>query len=257
MGTVRYAASGNIATLTIDNEARRNAMSLAMWEQLAGHIQAIEDDTAVRVVVMRGAGEKAFVSGADISEFDALRSGAAAVARYNAAVDRAQRGLQHLRCPVIAAISGVCYGGGIGLALACDLRYSAPGARFRMPAGRLGLGYGLDGLTRMSRIMGVAAASELFYTARVYDAQGAARLGLVHSVQEDVFGWADALAADIAANAPLTLAAAKLGFRAVMDPAAGAAADVRSAVERCFASQDYEEGRRAFQEKRKPRFTGR
>lgn len=255
MGDVHYAARAGIATLTIANEARRNAMSLAMWERLADHLQAAEEDAAVRVVVLRGAGEQAFVSGADISEFDAQRSGAAAVARYNGAVDRAQGGLQRLRCPAIAAISGVCYGGGIGLALACDLRYAAPGARFCMPAGRLGLGYGLDALARMSAVMGVAAASELFYTARVYDAEGAARLGLVHAVQDRVFDWADALAADIAANAPLTLAAAKLGFRAILDPAARI--DVQAAVEQCFASQDYEEGRRAFREKRKPRFTGR
>jgi enoyl-CoA hydratase/carnithine racemase len=158
---------------------------------------------------------------------------------------------------VIAAISGICYGGGIGLALACDLRYAAPSARFRMPAARLGLGYGLAGLSRMSAVMGVAAASELFYSARVYDAPAAAQMRLVHSVQDDVFGFADAMAADIAANAPLTLRAAKLGFRAILDAQDVGAAEVQTAVERCFASQDYAEGRAAFKDKRTPGFTGR
>jgi enoyl-CoA hydratase len=256
-GSVDLATAGGVATLTIANEARRNAMSLAMWQQLAAHLETIEADGALRAVLLRGVGDQAFVSGADISEFETLRSSPDTVAQYNAAVDRAQGGLQRLRCPVIAAISGVCYGGGVGLALACDLRYAAEGARFRMPAARLGLGYALEGLRRMSAVMGVSAASELFYTARVYDAQGAAKLGLVNAVAGDVFAHAEAVAQDIAANAPLTVGAAKLAFRCLQNqPLAGTEA-VQAAVERCFASEDYAEGSDAFKEKRTPQFKGR
>ncbi|MGE0804320.1 MAG: enoyl-CoA hydratase [Burkholderiaceae bacterium] len=257
VGRIGFDLQDGIATLTVENEARRNAMSFAMWQQLARHLETIDADPAVRVTVLRGQGEQAFVSGADISEFDALRSAPDAVAQYDLAVERAQRALQRLRCPVIAAISGICYGGGIGLALSCDLRYAAPGARFRMPAARLGLGYALDGLRRMSAVMGVAAASELFYTARVYDAGQAERLGLVLSVHPDVFAWAAGVARDIAANAPLTLAAAKLAFDTVLNQPLQGCERVDAAVERCFASEDYAEGRRAFGEKRTPRFLGR
>jgi enoyl-CoA hydratase len=257
VGSVDLECSGALATLTISNEARRNAMSLAMWEQLAAHLDAIEADAGVRAVLLRGAGTQAFVSGADISEFESLRSSQGSVARYNAAVDRAQAGVQNLRCPVVAAISGVCYGGGVGLALACDLRYAAEGARFRMPAARLGLGYGLDGLRRMCAVVGVAAASEIFYTARVYDAVAAQRIGLVNAVESDVFAHALAVAQDIAANAPLTVGAAKIALRCLLNQPLTDTGAAQAAALRCFASEDYVEGRNAFKEKRAPRFTGR
>ncbi|MDB5847504.1 MAG: carnitinyl-CoA dehydratase, partial [Rhodoferax sp.] len=221
---------------------------------------------AVRAVVLRGDGDKAFVSGADISEFGEKRNDPAGVAAYDAAVANAQAALASLRCPVIAAVSGVCYGGGLGLILACDLRYAAPNARFRMPAARLGLGYAFKGIQRMAAVLGVARASELFYTARVYGAEEAARIGLVSGLHDDVFAWAAATAAEIAANAPLTVQAAKQAFNAVLKSAdaqaasADIAADIAAvdvAVKACFKSDDYAEGRAAFAEKRTPDFKGR
>lgn len=256
MGTVRLDRDAGVATLTLDNEARLNAMSLSMWTALADHLDALAQDDGTRVVVLRGAGGRAFVAGADISEFESQRADPDAVARYDAQVDRAQGALARFVRPVIAAIGGVCYGGGIGLALACDLRLAAPDARFRMPAARLGLGYAPRGMRRMVEVLGPARAGELFYTARVFGAADAARIGLVNEVREDVFAAAHEMARDIAANAPLTVAAAKLAIRAADSDDAALLAQAEAAAARCFGSQDYIEGRRAFMEKRTPRFTG-
>jgi enoyl-CoA hydratase/carnithine racemase len=257
-GEVRHTIDGHVATVTLRNTGRYNAMSMGMWRALAQTMEWLQENETVRAVVLRGDGDKAFVSGADISEFGVQRSGHAAVQAYDAAVRAAQDGITHFPQPVIAAISGICYGGGLGLALACDLRYCAPNARFRMPAGRLGLGYAHGGIKRMVDVLGAARAAELFYTAQVFDAPQAATMGLVNAVPDEVFGRAHAVAADIASNAPLTLAAAKLAFGAVL---AGSPPDqvaaVDAAVQACFTSSDYMEGRNAFAEKRPPRFTGR
>jgi enoyl-CoA hydratase len=257
MAEVITALDGHVATITLCNKDRYNAMSLAMWLKLADTLKQLDANPAVRAVVLRGEGDKAFVSGADISEFGAQRNTSAGVAAYDEAVAQAQGALSSLRCPVIAAVSGICYGGGLGLILACDLRYGSPGAKFRMPAARLGLGYAFKGIGRMVAILGAAKASELFYTARVYDAQNAASMGLLGSVQADVFAYAANTAAEIAANAPLTIQAAKLAMNALLSGNAGTAPpQVNAAVEACFASSDYAEGRAAFAEKRAPRFSG-
>jgi enoyl-CoA hydratase/carnithine racemase len=266
MGDVLHTVDGHVATITLRNEGRYNAMSMAMWLRLGATLAELAADEGIRAVILRGDGDKAFVSGADISEFGEMRDDPASVAAYDTAVADAQAALAGFRCPVIAAISGICYGGGLGLILACDLRYAAPGAKFRMPAGRLGLGYAFKGIQRMTAIVGVAHASELFYTARVYGAEDAARIGLVMAVHDDVFAWAARTAAEIAANAPLTIRAAKLAFNTVLkaaDPEAGAAsvaadiAAVDQAVKACFQSEDYAEGRAAFAEKRAPSFRSR
>jgi enoyl-CoA hydratase len=258
MPEVLHTIDGHVATITLRNEGRFNAMSLGMWNTLGDTLDLLQANAEVRVVVLRGDGDKAFVSGADISEFGAQRSDLAGVQAYDNAVRRAQHGITHLRCPVIAAISGICFGGGLGLALACDLRYAAPGARFRMPAGRLGLGYALDGIKRMVDVLGPAHSAEFFYTASVCDAAQALAMGLLNAVHDDVFAHVQRLAADIAGNAPLTLAAGKLAFNTVLggcDPADAAVVD--AAVKACFDSSDYIEGRAAFAQKRAPRFTGR
>jgi enoyl-CoA hydratase/carnithine racemase len=257
MANIITTTDGNVATVTLSNPGRYNAMSLAMWTQLAQTLEQLGRDPAVRVLILRGEGERAFVSGADISEFAAQRSSDTGVAAYDAAVERAQTGLIQFSRPVIAAISGICYGGGMGLALACDLRYCSSSAKFRMPAARLGLGYALKGIKRMVDVIGTARASELFYTARVCDASEAARIGLVHSVHGDVFAHAAQIGAEIASNAPMTIATAKMAFNTLLSgsPAAEAAA-VNAAVRACFASSDYAEGRQAFAEKRPARFTG-
>ncbi len=258
MAEVLHTIDGHVATITLRNEGRFNAMSLGMWNTLGDTLDLLQADPVVRVVVLRGDGDKAFVSGADISEFAAQRNDAAGVRAYDVAVARAQQGITLLRCPVIAAISGICYGGGLGLALACDLRYGAPHAKFRMPAGRLGLGYSLDGIKRMVDVLGPARSAEFFYTARVCDATQALAIGLLNQVHDDVFAHARQIADEIAGNAPLTLAAGKLAFNTVLagaDPAA--VRSVEAAVDTCFRSSDYIEGRAAFAEKRSPRFTGR
>lgn len=255
---VLQSLEGHVATIELCNEQRHNAMSLAMWNKLSETLEQLGADPSVRVVILRGQGERAFVSGADISEFDSQRNSEAGVAAYDLAVDRAQSALAQFPRPVIAAISGICYGGGLGLALACDLRYASPESKFRMPAARLGLGYALKGMSRMVHVLGPARAGELFYTARVCDAQEADRIGLVNSVHEAVFAHARLTAADIAANAPLTVAAGKLAIGTILsggiDSGAGT---VAAAVKACFASTDYQEGRNAFAEKRTPRFVGR
>jgi len=257
-GEVLLAVDGHVATVTLRNPGRYNAMSLGMWRALSQTLEQLRQNATVRVVVLRGDGDNAFVSGADISEFGVQRSDDASVQAYDAAVKGAQEGIARFPRPVIAAISGICYGGGLGLALASDLRYCAPNARFRMPAARLGLGYAHDGVKRMVDVLGAARAAEMFYTAQVFDATQAATMGLVNAVHDDLFGHVRTLAAEMATNAPLTLAAAKLAFNTVLDgspPEQVAAVD--AAVQACFSSSDYAEGRHAFAEKRPPRFTGR
>lgn len=257
MADVTYSIENHVATITLANPSRYNAMSLAMWSKLADTLAKLRDDVTVRVVILRGDGDKAFVSGADISEFDTQRNDAASVAAYDAAVDHAQTALADFPRPVIAAISGICYGGGLGLAMACDMRYAAPNARFRMPAARLGLGYALKGMKRLVNVLGVARASEVFYTARVLDANTAERMGVVNAVYDDVFAYAEKTAAEIASNAPMTIATAKQAFTALL--AGSMDADVQAVdaqVKACFASSDYAEGRKAFAEKRVPNFIG-
>lgn len=258
MADVTHSMEGHVATITLSNPGRFNAMSLAMWTQLANTLDQLSNDAAVRAVVLRGDGDKAFVSGADISEFDTQRNDPANVAKYDAAVDRAQTALAQFPRPVIAAISGICYGGGLGLAMACDIRYAAPNSRFRMPAARLGLGYALKGMRRLVDVLGVARASEVFYTARVLDATAAESMGVVNAVHDDVFAYASQTGAEIASNAPMTIATAKRAFSTLL---AGSPEDdvqaVDAQVKACFASSDYAEGRKSFAEKRLPNFTGR
>ena len=258
MADVMHSIENHVATITLSNPARYNAMSLAMWTKLGDTLTLLRSDTSVRALILRGDGDEAFVSGADISEFDTQRNDPASVAAYDAAVDRAQTALVNFPRPVIAAISGICYGGGLGLAMACDIRYAAPNARFRMPAARLGLGYALKGMKRLVDVLGVARASEVFYTARVLDAAAAERMAIVNAVHDDVFAYAAQTGAEIASNAPMTIATAKRAFNTLLAGSANEEVQaVDAQVKACFASSDYVEGRRAFAEKRVPHFTGR
>ena len=258
-GQIQVERQDGVATLTVCHPERRNAMTLAMWQQLAAALRELEG-TGVRVLVLTGAGSRAFVSGADISEFDQARDGEAAVARYNHAVAQAQRMLAEFSAPTVALIQGACMGGGIGLALACDLRYASASARFRMPAARLGLGYSLADMRRLVDVVGAASAFDLFYTARILDAEQAERRGLVHEryADDDFARQTQARVRGIAANAPLSLRAAKAAILATMNPPAPARTEAIDAlVRQCFDSADYAEGRRAFAEKRDPVFLGR
>ncbi|MGE0796988.1 MAG: enoyl-CoA hydratase [Lautropia sp.] len=260
-GEIRFEREGGIATLRIANPAKYNAMSLAMWQTLGERVTALAGDPTVRVLVLRGDGERAFVSGADISEFDRTRSAETGSDAYDQAVDLAQQALIDSPVPVVAAIRGVCMGGGLALAMSCDLRYATTDARFRMPAARLGLGYGYAGIRRMVGQVGAARVADLFFTARTFDGTEAARIGVASDAfAPDRFEAAVAeRVTQIAENAPLTVRLAKRAIAFAEagseDPATLAAlAEARRA---CIASADYAEGRRAFAEKRLPKFVGR
>lgn len=257
-GTILHDVEGPVATVTVSNPARRNAMSLAMWEALAGTLEALARDDAVRVVVLTGAGDAAFVSGADISRFAEERSGEDAVAHYNAVVERTTTLLHDLPKPTIAMIRGACFGGGVGLAASCDLRVCSEDARFAIPAARLGLGYGFTGAKRLVDLVGAAVTKDMLFTARTIDAVEAAAIGLVSRVvpAADLVASVADLARTMAANAPLTIEAAKIAVHEAVSSSPDRAR-VETAVARCYASADYAEGRKAFAEKRPPVFTGR
>jgi enoyl-CoA hydratase len=233
---------------------------MEMWAATGDILEQYRKDPDVRVVVLTGAGGKAFVSGADISKFGAERSSEEAVTRYNATTERAFSGVHEFPKPTIAMIRGYCIGGGLGIALGCDLRIATDNSRFAVPAAKLGLGYGYGGLKRLVDVVGPSFAKEIFYTARQFTAQEALAMGLINRMVPDA--ELESLVRDytdrIAANAPLTIKAAKLAADAAAAGAGkGDIAVVEKAVEECFNSEDYKEGRRAFLEKRRPKFVGR
>jgi enoyl-CoA hydratase/carnithine racemase len=210
-------------------------------------------------VVLSGAGDKAFVSGADISKFEDERASAEAVSAYNATTARMYAKLSDFPKPTIAEITGVCVGGGTALAVCCDLRICGQSSRFGIPAARLGLGYGFPGLQRLVNLIGPAFAKEMFFTARLFSAAEAYDMGLVNRVlpDDEVAGYVADYARTITGNAPLTVSSVKAIVGEVLkDPAARDLARCEELVRACFASRDYVEGRQAFMEKRPPRFIG-
>ncbi|MGH1358904.1 MAG: enoyl-CoA hydratase [Burkholderiaceae bacterium] len=258
-GRITFEQDGAIARLGIDNPDRRNAMSLSMWLSVADAMSRVGENSDIRVVVMRGVGDKAFVSGADISEFKTQRSSTEGVSSYGDAVALAQSRIARCPVPVIANIHGICMGGGLGLAMSCDLRYCTSDTRFRMPAARLGLGYGFSGMQQLVGVVGAARAADIFYTARIFDGQEAERIALVHQSlpAAELDQHVEQTARMIAGNAPLTIKAAKLAIgNAVTDPDKRDLKAVEQAVNACFKSQDYSEGSAAFMAKRPPDFTG-
>jgi enoyl-CoA hydratase len=251
---------GAFGWLIFDNPERRNALTLDMWQGIPEILQAFDADPEVRIVIIAGAGDKAFISGADISQFESERSNSEADARYSALTDLAMGTLERLPKPTIAMIRGFCIGGGLAVALACDLRIAAEDAKFGIPAARLGLGYGFEGVRRLVAIVGPAYASEVLFTARHIDAADALRMGLVNKVVgvDDLESTARSYATQIAGNAPLTIRASKLAIKeALKDPEARELSALDAAIAACFESEDFTEGRRAFLEKRKPRFQGK
>jgi enoyl-CoA hydratase len=251
---------GAVGTLTFNNPERHNAMSLDMWQQASAALDGLIHNPEVRVVVLTGAGGKSFVSGADISKFESERDSAASVGVYNAAVDRFSQAL--LDCPqaTIAMIRGYCIGGGLGIAVCCDLRVATEASRFGVPAAKLGLGYGLESLRRLMHLIGPQFTAEMLFTARQFEAPEAARMGLVNRVLPDaeIEGYVGNMAETIAGNAPLTIRAAKGVLRELLrDTGTRDTAACDALVKACFESEDYREGRRAFLEKRKPEFLGK
>ena len=257
MDQILSATNGPIGTVTFNNPERHNAMSLDMWRGATAVLEQFEKDPAVRVIVLAGAGGKAFVSGADISKFESERDTLDAVNEYNAAVDRFAQALVECSKPTVAMIRGYCIGGGVGIAVCCDLRIANDAARFAVPAAKLGLGYGYANVRRIMDLVGPQFVTEMLLTARQFDAADAAQTGLVNHVVADaeIESYVRDLAETIAGNAPLTIRAVKRIVRELRreDPDVAAC---NALVKQCFESADYREGRRAFMEKRKPIFRG-
>ncbi|HCP00270.1 MAG: enoyl-CoA hydratase [Alphaproteobacteria bacterium] len=248
-----------VGYLTFNNPDRHNAMSLEMWRDGAAVIRDFCDG-GVRVVVVTGAGEKAFVAGADISKFGEERDTVDAVADYGAAVADFQNVLTQAPMPTIARIGGYAIGGGLAIALCCDIRVASDDSRFAVPAAKLGLGYAAPGIERLMQIVGPSFAMEIFYTARQFDADEAQTMGLINRVvpRAELTDFCDDYVSRIAGNAPLTIRAVKTAVQENLKPPADRdTALCEAQVAACFASQDYIEGRTAFTEKRKPFFTGK
>lgn len=259
-GRLLVEQHGHIARITFNKPERMNAMSLDMWDGLKSALDTLAEKDDARVVILSGAGDKAFVSGADISEFETQRSSEERVRAYNAISEAADAALFDFPKPTIAEIKGYCVGGGMGLAVACDIRICSDDARLGITAAKLGLGYGYDGVRKLTELAGPAVAAQVLYSAQLFPADKALAMGLVNDVVpcDELRKTVTELAERMAANAPLTLKTAKAAIRAVTRPdAAISRTDVDQMVAQCFASEDYAEGRRAFAEKRKPSFNGR
>jgi enoyl-CoA hydratase len=259
-GKMLAAKEDGIGLITFNQPEKRNAMSVEMWVGLGEILDEFAEDGSVRVVILTGAGNKAFVSGADISQFDKLRSNADAQQEYDRMTSVGRNKFQAFRKPTIARIRGFCLGGGLAIAMQTDLRIAAVDSEFGIPAARLSIAYGFDGLRNLVNLVGPAHARMILYTGKRIDAAEAERIGLINRMvaDEDLNESVLDIARTIADNAPLSVAASKLTITEVLkDPADRDMDAVRAAGKLCFDSEDYKEGRRAFMEKRQPVFVGR
>ena len=260
MAEIRYEAEDGLARLVIDQPDKLNAMTFEMWASLPGLVARAQADEAVRAIVVTGAGDRAFCAGADISQFGDKRDGAAETLRYDGAYLAGCAALAHATKPVVALIRGICFGGGFGLAMSCDIRVARHDARFRVPAARLGLGYAYEGIAMLVAKLGNGPASDLLLSARILDCEEALRMGIVNcrwdaeTFETQAAGYLE----QVAANAPLTLRAVKHALSDLLRPEAERdVAAVQASIAACFSSADYREGQRAFKDKRAPVFTGR
>jgi enoyl-CoA hydratase/carnithine racemase len=247
-----------VGLITFNQPEKRNAMSVAMWDGLTQILDTFEADDSVRVVVLTGAGPKAFVSGADISQFDQQRSDANAQLEYDRLTSAGRTKLATFQKPVIARIRGFCLGGGLGIAMQADIRIAAVDSEFGIPAAKLGIAYGFDMTRKLVELVGPAHAKMMLYTGTRIDATEAARIGLINRVtsDEDLSDVVVEIARTIADNAPMSVGTAKKVVAEVLSPT-GSKTNVDPLVAACFDTADYREGRLAFKEKRSPIFTGR
>lgn len=258
-GKMLAEVADGVGLVTFNQPEKRNAMSVGMWEGLGAILDDFAANPAVRVVVLTGAGHKAFVSGADISQFESQRANADAQREYDRLTSAGRAKLAAFGKPVIARIRGFCLGGGLGIAMQADLRIAAEDSQFGIPAARLGIAYGFDMVRKLVSFVGPAHAKMLMFSGARIDAREAERIGLINRMvpDEDLIPTVSELARTIAMNAPLTIRAAKLAVSESLKTDSERDVDaVTRAVLACFDSADYREGRTAFMEKRQPVFTG-
>lgn len=250
---------GSIGWMVFNNPERRNAVSVEMWEAIPVILDQMEKDPEIRIAVLKGAGDKAFVSGADISQFEQQRSTPEGIARYEEIGEAAWRRLATFPKPTMAMIRGFCMGGGMAIAACCDLRIASQSSRFAIPAAKLGLGYRVGGVKALVDLVGPAFAREILFTARQFTAEEAQGMGLIHRVlpEGELEAYVSQYCQTIAANAPLTIAACKRMIAEVTKPSGIDYELCHKLVAECFTSEDYKEGRKAFLEKRPPVFWGR
>jgi enoyl-CoA hydratase/carnithine racemase len=258
------ASPGNpqagVLHIRFNNPAKHNALSVDMWEAVPPLLERAEKDPNVRMVVFSGEGEKAFISGADISQFEDMRAAKEAVKRYEQMAEAALQGIFEFSKPTVACIKGYCIGGGVNVAISCDIRVASSNSVFSIPASRLGLGYRFSAMKNLVQLVGPGFAKDIFFTGRRLDAAEALRIGLVNRIAEP--DGLDALLAEyttaITTGAPLTIKAGKRIMQEVLALDADFDADMcRRLILDCFESEDYAEGRKAFMEKRKPVFKGK